>query len=166
METSKITAVIDEICQKIGGSWLLTGGGLVQLHFKAERATEDVDLVPIHHDRLSDVAAQNQLFQSAIRLGLGPENVNSAAQFFVNQIPDWKSHVVLLKSGAEGSVYRPDLTLFIVLKLHRATPIDLEDIASAVQALGKSEFNFENFKKMGNDITLKRFLSHQANWGL
>jgi hypothetical protein len=125
-----------------------------------------MDLVPIHHDQLSEIAAQDQLFQAAVRLGLSPETVNSAARFFVNRIPDWKSHLVLLISGPVGLVFRPDLTLFIVLKLSRATAIDLEDISSAVHALGQSEFDFKSFQKMADSSIQKKFLANRNTWGL
>jgi hypothetical protein len=166
MEISKIDKLLEELCQKVGGDWLLTGGSLVQLEMDGQRATEDIDLVAIRHAELSEVAAQDELFKAAIRLGLSPESVNSAAGFFVHRLDGWKDHLVKLRSGAKGTIFRPDLTLFVALKLGRATEIDLADIASATKAYGPGEFSRENFKKMADPKLLELFEKLRSRWSL
>jgi hypothetical protein len=44
MEISKIRKILDELCQTIGGDWLLVGGALLQLEINGNRATEDIDV--------------------------------------------------------------------------------------------------------------------------
>jgi hypothetical protein len=166
MEISKINELLDEICQNIGGKWLLTGGSLIQLEVDSMRATEDIDLIAIEHDSLSDVGAQQAMFKAAIGIGLSPENVNSAASFFVQQIADWKSHLVVLRSSPMGTIFRPDLTLFIVLKLARGTEIDLKDVGSAIQAFGANEFRAEAFEEMANHKSKALFEKNRKQWGL
>jgi hypothetical protein len=102
-----------------------------------------------------------QLFKSAIKLGLSAKNVNSAAGFFLHQIPGWENHLIEIKRGAKGKIFRPDLTLFIALKLGRATQIDLEDIAVAAKHWKNSEFSFQDFTKMVSPEVLKRFEHHR-----
>ena len=166
METSKINGLLDELCQKVGGKWLLTGGSLIQLEIDSHRATEDIDLVSIDHESLSDVAAQDEMFKAAIRIGLSPESVNSAASFFVHRLPSWKNQLVILRSGIKGTIFRPNLTLFLALKLARATEIDLSDIAAAINAYDSKEFDFELFKTMADSKTLERFETHRGKWNI
>jgi len=53
--------------------------------------------------------------------------VNSAAEFFVNRIPDWREQVEPFRAGAVGRVLRPSPTLFLLLKLARLSDTDLAD---------------------------------------
>ncbi len=132
METQAVEEILNYLCEELGGDWLLTGGSLVRLSFDASRSTEDVDLVRIRHGSLSDEAARNALFKWLIGRGLGPEWVNSAVEPFVREIPGWERELALLRAGSAGRIYRPNLTLFVYLKLRRGTEIDLGDIRKAV----------------------------------
>jgi hypothetical protein len=158
--------MLEEICQKIGGEWVLTGGSLIQLQASDSRATEDLDIIGLTHPALSETLAQNELFKAALRIGLSPETVNSAASFFFHQIPEWQNHLVKIKVGPVGTVFRPDLTLFIVSKLARSSEIDLQDISSAITAWGKSEFSMVAFTKMSSPDVMSRFNLHRDLWNL
>ena len=131
MDTLKIEEILTFLCEVLGGDWFLTGGALVRLNFDDTRGTEDLDLVRIRHPELSDDAAKNQLFRWLIDRDLGPEWVNSAVEPFVREVPAWENEVVLLREGGKGRVFRPNLTLFVYLKLRRASEIDLLDIEKA-----------------------------------
>ncbi|MGK5088937.1 hypothetical protein WDW86_15370 [Bdellovibrionota bacterium FG-2] len=111
----------------------LTGGSLVKFEFESGRATEDIDIVRIRHDTLSDEASRNELYRWLIQRGSGPEWVNTAVEPFLNEVPDWKKEVVLIRNGSAGNIFRPSLTLFIFLKLRRGTPIDFQDIGHAIK---------------------------------
>jgi len=63
----------------------------------------------------------------AVSEALPIEAVNSAADFFVRRIPDWRAHLVELHRGAKATVYRPDATLFLRLKIGRLSEVDLHD---------------------------------------
>jgi hypothetical protein len=55
------------------------------------------------------------------------EAVNSAADFFVRRIDDWRDHLVELLRGSTATIYRPSATLFLLLKLERLSEADLDD---------------------------------------
>src|SRR5205085_12680271 len=108
---------------RLPGDWLLIGGGLAALWFDARRVTEDVDLVGIEGtgaDRLS-------LLGLAHDLGLPVEAVNSAADFFVHRISDWREQLEIFRVGRTGRIFRPTPTLFLLLKMRRLSTRDLDD---------------------------------------
>ena len=158
MENLKVRRILDEICQKIGGDWLLVGGALVQLELQTDRSTEDVDLAFIRHEHKSVTAAQNELFQFSMKeLQIGPESLNLSVTFFLDQIPNWKNECVLLQSGAIGNVFRPNLSLFIALKLNRASSIDLQDIRFALDKLPQAELSETKLKLWLSDKALQKW---------
>jgi hypothetical protein len=131
MNASQVQKIVDYLTNDLGGDWFLTGGALVQLIFNPARGTEDVDFVRISHPQLSDEASRNQLYQWLMSNGLGPEWVNPAVEPFVREVGSWQQELVPLQQGARGRVFRPNLTLFVYLKLRRGTSIDLADIREA-----------------------------------
>jgi hypothetical protein len=142
MEISKIRKILDELCQTIGGDWLLVGGALVQIEFNEQRATEDIDLALIASSGKSEAVLQTELFRFSMNaLQIGPESVNLAVTPFLNDIPGWRDECKLLQAGAAGNIYRPTLTLFIALKMKRASSIDLSDIREALKHWPSNELN-------------------------
>lgn len=142
MDTAKIHKVLDRLCQNIGGDWLLVGGALVQIEMDGGRATEDIDLAFMGHSSKSVTSLQNELFQFSMQeLEIGPESLNLAVSFFLDQIPNWQKECQILVSGSVGNVFRPSLTLFIALKLNRASTIDLQDIRVALKKLPAIELD-------------------------
>src|SRR4051812_34259178 len=120
MEKEISSAIIDRICQSIGGKWLILGGALVQLYYNGERATEDLDLVSMGHPEKSKEILQNDLFQFALKnFQMGPEFMNLAVEFFLKDLQGWENEIILFKKGDVGEVYRPSLTLFCALKIRR-----------------------------------------------
>ncbi len=166
MDPEKTKALIEEVCQTIGGDWLLVGGSLVQLEYDAERATEDIDLVQIHHASMSEPKAQDELFKAAFRLGLGPESVNSAARFFLTEIKGWETEVVEWRRGPAGCVRRPSLNLFMALKLSRGTEIDLRDVEKALAKEGAQAFNEARFCALADKKAQARFDEIRGRLGL
>ncbi len=158
METTKIEAILDHLCQNIGGDWLLVGGALVQLHINAERATEDIDLAFISHSKKTLNLAQNELFQYSMQnLNIGPESVNLAVDFFLNEISDWRENCVLIQSGTQGRIFRPNLSLFVALKMRRASTIDINDIKEAMKLFPRPEFDEHKIAKWLNDERFELF---------
>jgi hypothetical protein len=166
MENEKVESVLRYLCDTLGGDWLLAGGSLVRLIFDARRGTEDIDLARVAHPVLSEESALNRLYVHVRSLGLGPEHVNPAFQAFLRQVPDWMGELVLLREGARGRIYRPSLTLFAYLKLLRGTPIDVEDVRSAVACLGPGEFMESRFRAWAAPEIQERFERHRAAIGL
>ncbi len=149
MQKDTINSLFDLICQKIGGRWILTGGSLVLAEFGGDRATEDIDLINMElEENLTRV--RTQLFLEAKHLGLSPEQVNSAADFYLKQCPGWELHVLSLRKGPVGEVFRPDLTLFLALKLNRGTEVDVEDCKLAIAFCDAREFNQTLFDQWSN----------------
>jgi hypothetical protein len=137
VEKAKVEQVLDEICQKIGGDWLLVGGALVQLHYNSDRATEDMDLVHISHPGKSKEVVQDELFRFTLKnWGMGPEFINLSVDFFVRQFKGWESELVLLREGTKGRIFRPSLTLFCALKASRGSELDLRDVKAALKSEG------------------------------
>jgi hypothetical protein len=166
MDVLKVESLLDKICQTVGGDWLLVGGSLVQIEYDANRGTEDIDLVPISHPSFSDVKAQDELFKAAKSIGLDPENVNSAARFFVGEFQEWQLEVIAFREGPAGRIFRPTLALFVGLKLKRGTEIDLEDIRAAVRKEGRIAFVESRFREI-SDITVQaKFDAFRASLGL
>jgi hypothetical protein len=126
LDRPRIAAVVDAVIDRLPGDWLLIGGGLVALWLEPRRLTEDIDLIGLPGsaaDRLALLGLANDL-------GLPVEALNSAADFFVHRITDWRAHLVLFRSGATGRVFRPSATLFLLLKLARLSEQDLADCLS------------------------------------
>src|SRR5206468_307754 len=123
LDAARIDALLQSVVDRLPGDWLLIGGGLVALWLDGRRTTEDVDLVGIEGtgaDRLS-------LLGLAHDLGLPIEALNSAADFFVYRIPDWRAQIEPFRSGRAGRIFRPTPTLFLLLKLARLSSRDLDD---------------------------------------
>jgi hypothetical protein len=129
LDARRVEEIVAALCDRVGGDWLLIGGALVALWVEPRRMTEDVDLVSMRghpDDRLA-------LMQLAADLGLPIEAVNSAADFFVRRIPGWARDVEPFRHGARGRVFRPSPTLFLLLKLSRLSPTDLEDCLGVIE---------------------------------
>ena len=108
---------------RLDGEWLLIGGGAAAAWFAAGRTTEDLDLIGLANTQDERYA----LMELATEAGLPVEAVNSAGGFFVRRIPDWKAHLVVLLRGGRATIYRPDATLFLLLKISRLSEVDLGD---------------------------------------
>ena len=158
MESSKISKILEFLCQNVGGDWLLVGGALVQIELSSERATEDIDLALISHPTKSEAVAQNELFQYSMQqLQIGPESVNLAVMPFLNGFLGWQTECKILKSGTNGNIFRPNLTLFIALKLGRASAIDLKDIRLALEKFPREELNETRLKEWLTPEAFKQF---------
>jgi predicted nucleotidyltransferase len=123
LDAPRLERVVQQIADQLRGDWLLIGGALVALWLDGRRVTEDVDLVGLEETG----ATRLGLLSVASTLGLPVEALNSAADFFVAQIPDWREHLVVFRTGRSGRIFRPTPTLFLLLKLRRLSSRDLDD---------------------------------------
>ena len=154
MKTEELNLALETICQKIGGDWLLLGGSLVRIDIDPNRGTHDLDIVKIP---LPDsLQTQIDLVTEMKKIGLSPEQVNSAVVYFLKQLPNWENETRLLKSFSNGRILRPTLTLFAMLKLSRGTPIDLEDLRKATQKWGIEEFDLNLFNQWATSEILQK----------
>ncbi|HUF46831.1 MAG TPA: hypothetical protein VMM93_03385 [Vicinamibacterales bacterium] len=123
LDAKRLDAIVQSVVDRLPGDWLLVGGALVALWLDARRVTEDVDLVGID----GTGADRRSLLGLAHDLGLPVEALNSAADYFVERIPDWREHIEPFRTGRAGRVFRPSPTLFLVLKARRLSTRDLDD---------------------------------------
>jgi hypothetical protein len=160
MEISKIRKILDNLCQKIGGDWLLVGGALVQLEINGQRATEDIDLALISCADKSEAVLQTELFRFSMNdLQVGPETLNLAVTPFLNDLAGWQKECKLLMSGPVGNIYRPTLSLFIALKMKRASTIDLADIRDALKKWPAQELDESKLGLWLKPEQLKKYLA-------
>lgn len=123
LDATRLEAIVQSVADHLPGDWLLVGGALVALWLDARRVTEDVDLVGID----GTGANRLSLLGLARDLGLPVEALNSAADFFVHRVPDWRQQIEPFRTGKAGRVFRPSPTLFLVLKVRRLSTRDLDD---------------------------------------
>jgi hypothetical protein len=127
-DRDRIRAFLAVAGDRLDGDWLLVGGGAAAAWFAPERTTEDLDLVSVD----GAPGARLALLELAAEAALPVEAVNSAADFFVRRIEGWRDHLVVLHRGARATIHRPDVTLFIRLKLGRLSEVDLDDCLAAI----------------------------------
>jgi hypothetical protein len=117
-----IVRLLDAAEQRLHGEWLLVGGALSAIWFSPLRVTEDIDLIGLSGTNAERIA----LMELAEEIGLPVEAVNSAADFFVRKIPNFRADMEVLRQTKQATIYRPSPTLFLLLKL-RLTEQDLDD---------------------------------------
>ncbi|MFH1727036.1 MAG: hypothetical protein ABIA04_01280 [Pseudomonadota bacterium] len=108
-----------------------------------------------------------KLFDLIADFGLEPETLNFVGIYYLNKIKDYKNKLVLLKKGKKSSVYRPNVNLFIELKLERFTESDYQDCIEFIKyakRIKKTEYkkNIDNIlnkkiKKCTNEAKKKRY---------
>jgi hypothetical protein len=130
-DRARIAALLDSAGRELRGAWLLIGGAAAASWFSPSRTTEDLDLIGLGGTQGERFAVM-QLAEGA---GLPVEAVNSAADFFVRKIADWRDHLVELHRGPSALIYRPDATLFLLLKIGRLSETDLEDCLALLEHL-------------------------------
>ncbi len=128
LDRQKLDAIVAAICDRLDGDWLLVGGALVALWLEPRRVTEDLDVIGLRGTPAERVA----LLGLAHDLGLPVEAVNSAADFFVQRIEGWRGMIEPFRSGARGRIFRPNTTLFLLLKTGRLSERDLQDCLAAL----------------------------------
>lgn len=116
-------SLVERVGERLDGEWLLIGGAAAAAWFAPARTTEDVDLIGLGGTQAERFA----LMQFAADAGLPIEAVNSAADFFVRRVDGWRDQLVELHRGPRATIFRPNATLFVVLKLARLSQTDLED---------------------------------------
>ncbi|GJL65624.1 MAG: hypothetical protein NPIRA05_05950 [Nitrospirales bacterium] len=122
--------------EKLSGEWILLGGSVLPFVGRPIRATVDIDLATTS---LRGGEHQLELMEIAESLSLPIEAVNTAAEFFVRKIPGFENNLVHMFSKGDFCVNRPNVNLFIQLKLPRLSESDLEDILEFLKFAGEIE---------------------------
>lgn len=121
-----LKAVVDDI----EGDWVLVGGALIAILNPHSRATADIDLCPIGELSNERRIHMMKLAESA---DLSLESLNPSADFFLRQIPQWTSSIVVFIKGKKGTLYRPSLELYIKLKVSRLSESDVTDCLAFIE---------------------------------
>lgn len=116
--------------ERLSGDWIIIGGTVLPLLKIDYRVTVDIDVVA-GHQRSNEQDAL--LMELAEELGLPVEAINQAGHYFLHKIKDWQNQMVLLAKGKNAKIYRPNATLFILLKLDRMSESDLTDCQAMIE---------------------------------
>lgn len=143
--------------KRLKGEWVLLGGTLLPYLGCNHRSTTDIDFVPIQ-------ASSNQqtleLMKISEDLKLPIETVNMAALYFLQKIPEYKKHLVVLEETKTCTVFRPDIFLYLSLKIGRLSESDLLDCLEMLK-LEKDELPKGDLKKITTHI--EREIEHSAD---
>ena len=132
---------------ELKGDWVLIGGTLLPALGIDHRVTTDIDLVSLESGESNEsVKSTLQLMQLAENMGLAIETINQAALYFLEKIPGYRDSLVLLHTGKKGRIYRPNATLFLLLKIKRLSESDLQDCLQWLKWI----------KKQGEPLELER----------
>jgi len=134
---------IEAVINELDGDWLIVGGSLLSVVQSNSRHTVDIDLCPV--DEMTNEKRLN-LMDIAQKCKLSIEAINPAADFFVRQIANWKSEIILYKKGLKGSLFRPSLKLFFQLKFKRSSQSDLQDCSLYLQWHQKENLKYSSIE--------------------
>lgn len=109
---------------QLEGEWVLLGGTLLPAMGIEYRVTTDIDFVGLTKKEKGQVL---QLMKIAEKLNLSVESINQAAGFFLEKIQNFQKDLVILHQGKSARIYRPNATLYLILKIGRLTELDLMD---------------------------------------
>ena len=126
------------------GEWVLLGGALLPLLGENVRSTTDIDLVPLKEQR----GQLLNVFNLAEALKLPIESVNLAASYFLLKMKDYEHNLILIHETQSFALYRPNLFLYLQLKLKRLSQTDLEDCLSYIRYTKKKKEPFKESEIM------------------
>ncbi len=118
------------------GDWMLIGGTVLPSLGIDHRSTTDIDLIGMTPAQQTQTL---KLMELAERLGLPVETINQAGAYFLSKFKDVAKHRVVLHKGSSATIYRPDATLFILLKLKRISDSDLSDCLQMLKHARKTK---------------------------
>jgi hypothetical protein len=116
--------------ERLKGRWVLLGGTLLPLLGIEYRATSDIDLAGLGNAERGQIL---QLMDLATELGLPVESINQAAAYFLMKHEPFEDHLILLHHGKNADIFRPDLYLFLAMKLGRFSPTDASDCLALIR---------------------------------
>lgn len=119
-----LTHFLEKAGDRLTGDWVIIGGSVLALVGAQYRVTNDIDLAGPEEATQKDNLL---LMEIAEELGFPVETINQAGAFFLSKIPQWKKMIVLHHKGKKAAFYRPNATLYVLLKMPRLTESDLTD---------------------------------------
>lgn len=122
-DRERIRALLEVAGDCLHGEWILGGGAAAAMWFTDRRTTEDIDMVAIDGSNAERLA----VIDVAVSLGYPVEAISSTIDYFIRRIADWREHLVVLHRGTTATIYRPDATVYLELKMRRLSETDLAD---------------------------------------
>lgn len=118
---------------RLKGRWVLLGGTLLPLLGIDYRVTTDIDLAGLGR---VDQGQTLELMKIAEELGLPVESINQVAAYFLMKLQPFDDHLISLHRGRGAEIFRPDLYLYLMLKIGRLAPSDLTDCLALLKKEG------------------------------
>lgn len=109
---------------QLNGEWVIIGGSVLSILGIEDRVTLDIDIASLLHTSQKETIVLMEIAQD---IGLPIEAINQAAAFFLEKIPDWRGSLVEVFHGKNCRFFRPDVNLYVQLKIARLSESDLSD---------------------------------------
>lgn len=128
---TRIDELLDRAADSLTGEWLVVGGAAAAVWFLPSRTTEDIDIIGLGGTNDERFALMTLAEENNVPI----EAVNSAADFFLRRVPGWRDLLVPLRGSEATTIFRPNATLFLLLKIGRLSAVDLDDCVSLLNHL-------------------------------
>lgn len=142
---------------KLDGDWVVIGSTVLSLLGDESRFTVDIDFIPMNAKGNADSIA---LMGLAEELGLPVESVNTSGAYFLERISNYRDDLVLVAEKNSFKLYRPNNTLYIILKLGRFADKDLDDCLSILK-LTEETPDYSRISQVMSQVRIKN--SHNEN---
>jgi len=136
-----LSAFVRLAANRLQGDWIIMGGSVLPLLGVEHRTTVDIDIAGPSQATMEQTLT---LMELANELGLPIETINQAGAFFLQRIEDFNQQLILLRQGKTATIYRPNATLYILLKLPRFSESDLEDCLKFLEYADKQGETVDN----------------------
>lgn len=138
--------------QSLHGEWVLLGGALLPTLGIEHRNTTDIDFLGLSDESYNDRALA--LMKLCDKLELPIETINQGALFFLLKINNFRKDLIVLEKNKRCTLFRPNITLFIKLKLDRFSESDYLDCLAMIKWSQKNNEK-PNFRELRNLIKQK-----------
>lgn len=145
LDHERLSDLLDAMLRDLEGDWLLVGGALTALWLADRRVTEDIDMVGLkgtQEERL-------RLMQFADRQGLPVETVNSAVDYHLRKIDGWRDALEVFRESDGIRIFRPNPTLFLLLKVNRLSEQDLADCMALLDRVEEDRLELDRDRVEG-----------------
>lgn len=139
LDHDKLADLFEAMLRDLEGDWLLVGGALTALWLADRRVTEDIDMVGLdgtQEERL-------RLMRFARSQGLPVETVNSAVEFYLYELDGWRDALEIFRESDGVRIYRPNPTLFLLLKVNRLSEQDLSDCMALLDRVAEDGLDLD-----------------------
>jgi predicted nucleotidyltransferase len=142
---------LEKASQKLTGEWVIIGGTVLPLTGIEHRITVDIDIVNLNFNSSNQDSIQ--LMEIADELKLPVESINQAGAYYLSKMGDINEHLILLIKTKSCKIYRPDVFLFLKLKLERLSSTDLED---CIHFINKHAEEYKKYQKQISKLIMQK----------